>query len=84
MNRHKKDFKTVKERFIPGKHKNGFLTTFYLLIRPMGLFSDEGKDLKFFAELRVDKSYKTTIFLLTNVDGNVEEASSNWNKILNG
>jgi hypothetical protein len=51
----RKDTKTVKERFIPGKHKDGFLAPIYLLIRHMGLFSEEGKDLKFFAELRVDK-----------------------------
>lgn len=48
----------------------------------MGLFSEEGKDLKFFAELRVDKQYKTVIYLLTNLDGNVDDASANWTKIL--
>jgi hypothetical protein len=82
VNREKKDTKTVKERFVPGKHKDGFLIPFYLLLRHMGLFSEEGKDLKFFAELRVDKQYKTVIYLLTNLDGNIDDASANWTKIL--
>ncbi len=58
VNREKKDVKTVKERFIPGKHKDGYLVPFYLLVRQMGMFSEEGKELKFFSELRVDKQYK--------------------------
>jgi len=81
-NKDKRDWRIVKERFIPGKHKDGYLIAIYLLIRPMGLLSNEASELKFFAELRVDKCYKTTIYIVTNVDGIIEEASSGWSKVL--
>lgn len=83
-NKDKRDWRIVKERFIPGKHKNGYLIPIYLLIRPMGLLSNETSELKFFAELRVDKQYKTTVYIVTNVDGMIEEASSGWTKVLKG
>jgi len=83
-NKDKRDWRIVKERFVPGKHKDGYLIPIYLLIRPMGLLSNEASELKFYAELRLDKCYKTTIYIITNVDGVIEESSSGWSKVLKG